>query len=50
MMGFWVTVASAEPYANKLHFAADGRPCQHLGHCFYRLDAVRDAQPIVSKH
>ena len=24
MMGFWDTVASAEPYANNLHLAADG--------------------------
>jgi len=29
-MGFWKAVASAGPYANNLHLAADRQPHQHL--------------------
>jgi len=30
IVGFWDAVASARPYANNLHLAADRWPCQHL--------------------
>jgi len=30
MMGFGMAVASAGPYANNLHLAADRQPRQHL--------------------
>ena len=39
MMGFVDAVASAGPYANNLHLAADRQ-----------TDALSDAQPTVSKH
>jgi len=61
MMGFWVALASAGPYAN-------GSYHMHMDHMqtictspqtdnyintssvnFYRLDALPDAQPTVSK-
>jgi len=39
-----IAMASTEPYANHL------QPCQHLiTQYFYRLDALRDVQPTVSK-
>jgi len=44
-----VAVASAGPYANHLHLAADRQPRQHLINLFYRPDALPDAQPTVSK-
>jgi len=48
---FWDAVASAGPYANSLHLAADRQPHQRLiTQFFYRLDALPDAQPTVSKH
>jgi len=39
----WDAVASAEPYANKLHLA----PHHSV---FYRPDALPDTQPTVSEH
>ena len=50
MMG--MAVALAEPYENNLHLDPDRQSHQHhaLSPNFYRPDALRDAQPIVSKH
>jgi len=49
--GFGTAVASAGPYANNLHLAPDRKttPTPHDSN-FYRLDALPDAQPTVSKH
>jgi len=44
-----MAVASAGPYANNLHLAADRKTQQHPVTHFYKLDALSDAQPTVSK-
>ena len=41
-------MASTGPYENNLHLAPDRQPPHHSN--FYRLDALPDAQPTVSKH
>ena len=44
-MGFWNAVASAEPFANNLHLAADRTtPTPHHS-IFYRPNTLPDAQP-----
>ena len=47
-MRFWDAVASAEPYANKLHQTDNHTNTSSLN--FYRLDALPDAITTVSKH
>jgi len=42
-------VASAVPYANNLHLETDNHTNTSSLN-FYRLDALPDAQPTVSKH
>jgi len=50
MLGIWDAVASAGRYANNLHLAPDRKTHQHLiTKFFYKLDALPDAQPTVSK-
>jgi len=44
---FEMAVASAGPYANNVHLVPD-TDTSSLN--FYRLDALPDAQPTVSKH
>jgi len=44
-----VAVASAGPYAN-LHLAPEDNHASIPPLSFYRLDALRAAQPTVSKH
>jgi len=50
MTGFWDAVASAGPYANNLHLSPDRllTPTPHHS-IFYRLDALPDAEPTVSR-
>jgi len=44
-----MTLASAGPWANHLHFASDRKPRHHLiTQLFYRPDALCNAQPTVS--
>jgi len=53
MMGFWDVVASAGPYANNLHLAARAKEITTITpyhSIFYRMDALPDAQPTVSKY
>jgi len=48
MTRFWDAVASVEPYVNNLHLVRDDHT--NTSSCsFYRLDALPDAQPTVSK-
>jgi len=44
-----VAVASAGSYASHLHLAPETMPVPHHS-TFYRLYALPDAQPTVSKH
>jgi len=44
-----LAVASAAPYVSHLHLTPDRQLCQHLITQFYRLDALPDAKPTVSK-
>jgi len=48
MMGFWDAVASARPYANNLYLAPDQQQ-RLITQFFYKLDALAEAQPTVSK-
>jgi len=48
-----VAKASAGPYANHLHLAADRQQCQHLTTQFLQLNFSSthpDTQPTMSKH
>jgi len=46
-----MAVTSAGPYENQLHLKPDRQTCQHLiSQFFYRLKALPDTQPTVSKH
>jgi len=46
-----VAVDSAGPYANHLHLASDKQPSPAPHHSIvYRLDALPDTQPTLSKY
>jgi len=50
MMGLGDEVASAGPYANNLHLTPDDNHNSTSSLDFYRLDALPDTEPTVSKH